>query len=300
MPRAKWDHVSRFEVFTPPLAEQKAIADVLCTLDDKIKLNRRMNETMEETARALFKSWFVDFDPVRAKMDGRWQPGQSLPGLPAELYDLFPDRLVPSELGEIPEGWHVKLLRECFDIIMGQSPPGYTYNETGEGLPFFQGRKDFGFRYPQNRKYCTKPTRIANPEETLVSVRAPVGDINMAWEQCCIGRGVATLRHKQGISSFTYYTTWSLAQQLNQYEHTGTVFGAITKRQLESLKVLYSDVELQEHFERIVNPFDEKIRSNTNESRILTVLRDTLLPKLLSGKIRVKVDWEDDDPRPDQ
>ena len=91
-------------------SEQRAIAHILGTLDDKIELNRRMNETLEEMARALFKSWFVDFAPVRAKMDGRWRPGESLPGLPAEHYDLFPDRLVPSELGEIPEGWEVKEL----------------------------------------------------------------------------------------------------------------------------------------------------------------------------------------------
>ena len=96
----------------PPLAEQRAIAHVLGTLDDKIELNRRMNETLEEMARALFKSWFVDFEPVRAKMEGRWRRGQSLPGLPAEHYDLFPDRLVDSELGEIPEGWEVKPLSE--------------------------------------------------------------------------------------------------------------------------------------------------------------------------------------------
>ena len=88
----------------PPLPEQRRIAHILGTLDDKIELNRRMNRTLEEIARALFKSWFVDFVPVRAKMDGRWRRGQSLPGLPADIYDLFPDRLTPSELGEIPVG----------------------------------------------------------------------------------------------------------------------------------------------------------------------------------------------------
>ena len=96
--------------------EQRTIAHVLGTLDDKIELNRRMNETLEEMARALFKSWFVDFDPVRAKMEGRWRRGQWLPGLPAEHYDLFPDRLVDSELGEIPEGWEVKGLGEVVEF----------------------------------------------------------------------------------------------------------------------------------------------------------------------------------------
>ena len=105
----------------PPLPEQRAIAHILGTLDDKIELNRRMNGTLEEMARALFKSWFLDFDPVRAKMDGRWRRGESLPGLPADHYDLFPDRLAPSELGEIPEGWEVKRLGEVVELAYGKA-----------------------------------------------------------------------------------------------------------------------------------------------------------------------------------
>ncbi len=105
----------------PTIPEQRAIAHVLGTLDDKIELNRRMNETLEQMARALFKSWFVDFDPVRAKMEGRWRAGQSLPGMPAHLYDLFPSRLVPSELGEVPEGWEVKALGELVELAYGKA-----------------------------------------------------------------------------------------------------------------------------------------------------------------------------------
>ena len=97
-------------------AEQRAIAHVLGTLDDKIELNRRMNEALEEMARALFKSWFIDFEPVRAKMEGRWRRGESLPGLPADMYDIFPDRLAPSELGEIPEGWGVRALGDVVEL----------------------------------------------------------------------------------------------------------------------------------------------------------------------------------------
>jgi len=109
--------IESFEVSAPvDVSEQKAIAHILGTLDDKIELNRRMNETLEEMARALFKSWFVDFEPVRAKMEGRWHRGQSLPGMPAELYDLFPDRMVSSELGEIPEGWEVKVLEDVVEL----------------------------------------------------------------------------------------------------------------------------------------------------------------------------------------
>ncbi len=271
----------------PPLTEQRAIAHILGTLDDKIELNRRMNETLEAMARALFKSWFVDFDPVRAKMEGRWRPGESLPGLPAHLYDLFPDRLVESELGEVPEGWGVKELKECMHLTMGQSPPGSTYNDNGKGLPFFQGRTDFGFRYPTNRKYCTAPTRIAECDDTLVSVRAPVGDINMAWEKCCAGRGVAVLRHRSGARSFTYYSAWAIQQELKQYEHSGTVFGAINKKQFEALSVVEPTPEIVARFESQIGLIDDYIRKNVYESRTLVNIRDLLLPNLISGEIRL-------------
>ena len=277
----------QLSILLPSLHEQRAIAHVLGTLDDKIELNRRMNETLEEMARALFKSWFVDFDPVRAKMEGRWQRGESLPGLPADLYDLFPDRLAPSELGVIPEGWEVKALGECFNLTMGQSPPGSTYNEQGDGLPFFQGNADFGFRYPERRKYCTAPTRIARPDDTLVSVRAPVGEINMAWEQCCIGRGVSALRHKSGSRSFTYYCLRALQPTLVEYEHSGTVFGAINKRQFEALLVIDSPKALVAFFEIHSREWEDRIRSNTLEGRALAAQRDALLPKLVSGVVGV-------------
>ena len=116
MPRAKWEYVSQYSLPIPTLSEQREIAHILESLDDKIELNRRMNETLEAIAQALFKSWFVDFDPVRAKMEGRWRPGESLPGLPAHLYDLFPDRLVSSELINIPEGWQHIALNEVLEI----------------------------------------------------------------------------------------------------------------------------------------------------------------------------------------
>ena len=281
VPHISARQIKEFEFLLPSLSEQRAIAHILGTLDDKIELNRRMNEVLEGMARVLFKSWFVDFDPVRAKMDGRD------PGLPQHLADLFPNRLIESELGEIPEGWEVKTLRQCTHLTMGQSPPGHTYNEHGEGLPFFQGRSDFGSRYPSNRRFCSAPTRIAQPGDTLVSVRAPVGDINMAWDRCCIGRGVAALRHKSGTASFTYYYAWKIQVALREYEHTGTVFGAINKGQFEALLVIEPNPRIIDAFDSYAGPIDAKINSNTRESRVLVALRDTLLPKLISGKIRV-------------
>ncbi len=246
-----------------------------------------MNETLEEMARALFKSWFEDFDPVRAKIDGRWRRGESLPGLPVDVYDLFPNRLVPSELGDIPEGWEVKTLGKCYNLTMGQFPPGSTYNEKAEGLPFFQGRTDFGFRFPQNRKFCTAPTRLAEPGDTLVSVRAPVGDINMAWERCCIGRGVAAMRHVSGSESFTYYSVGSIQHELREYEHTGTVFGSITKAQLGSLPVVSPPTNLIDVVDPQLSFLDHKISSNTLTTHALAGERDMLLPKLVSGELQL-------------
>ena len=284
------------------LEEQRAIAHILGTLDDKIELNRQMNQTLEAMARALFKSWFVDFDPVNAKATLKqtatspqggsdWSVERArtyLDRMDRGIVALFPDSFVDSLLGPIPTGWDVKALRECFNLIMGQSPPGSTYNEQGEGLPFFQGRSDFGFRYPANRKFCTAPTRMAQPGDTLVSVRAPVGDINMAWERCCIGRGVAALRHKSGTMSFSYYSTWTLQAVLREYEQTGTVFGAINKSQFEGMQVIEPSPSMVDAFDSCARPLDAKIRSNITESRTLTTLRDALLPKFISGKLRVK------------
>ena len=290
MPHAEWGRVSQYEAPIPPLGEQHAIAHVLRTLDERIELNRQMNKTLEGMARALFGSWFVDFDPIRAKMDGRWRRGASLPGLPARLYGLFPDGLVDSDLGKIPNGWTVNTFENCFSLTMGQSPPSNTCNDDGRGLPFFQDSADFGSRYPKNGKYCAAPARIAQAGDTLVSVRAPAGAINMAWEECCVGRGIAVIRHKSRSRSFTYYSMWSLQHALQQYEQTGTAFGAITRKQLEMLPVIEPPIHLVGCFEAHVLALDERIRLNTSESVSLMRKRDALLPKLVSGELRAHPD----------
>ncbi len=288
-PQITIGHLSKKNIFWPDDAnERAAIAHILGTLDDKIELNRRMSETLEAMARALFKAWFVDFEPVRAKMEGRWQRGESLPGLPAHLYDLFPDRLVDSELGEIPEGWRVGCVDDVFDLTMGQSPPGETYNEVGEGIPFYQGRADFTFRFPERRVYCTAPTRFAKKGDTLISVRAPVGAINMALEDCAIGRGVAAARHKTGAKSYTYYFMQGLADVFSRFESEGTVFGSISKKDFHAIQCVIVPSQIVEAFEQLCEPVDDRIEAAEIDSRTLAALRDALLPKLVSGEIRVK------------
>ena len=265
----------------PPLSTQKAIAHILGTLDDKIELNRKTNETLEAMAKALFKSWFVDFDPVRAKAEGRPT------GLPAKISDLFPDSFEDSELGEIPRGWQVGCLSDCCEITMGQSPPGDTYNDEGDGLPFYQGKTDFGFRFPGRRIYCSSPTRQASMGATLISVRAPVGSANIAREICSIGRGIAALKSRQSADSFIYYLIGTLQGVFESYNSEGTVFGAINGKDLASIQVVAPSTEAIAAFNSQCLPMDESIQSNTLETEHFTTIRDTLLPKLISGEIRI-------------
>jgi len=265
----------------PPHDHQLAIACILGTLDDKIELNRQMSETLETMARALFKSWFVDFEPVRAKAEGRD------PGLPSDLAALFPDRLVESEHGEIPEGWKATCVGEEFDLTMGQSPPGDTYNEDEEGIPFYQGRADFQTRFPKRRVYCTAPTRFAKAGDTLISVRAPVGDINMAGEDCAIGRGVAAARHKSGSRSYTFQFMRGLEVVFARFEAEGTVFGSINKTDFHAISSVAPPTRVVSAFEAMLTTLDDRIESAAVESHTLAALRDTLLPKLISGELRV-------------
>jgi len=239
----------RFEL--PPLPEQRAIASVLSSLDDKIDLLHRQNKTLESLAETLFRQWFVE---------------------------------------EAEEGWEVRILEDEFDFTMGQSPPGSTLNEDGNGMVFYQGRTDFGFRFPEPRVFTTEPTRLAQKFDTLVSVRAPVGDVNMAIEDCCLGRGVAAFRYKrhQGFRSYTYYKMRSLMHQVKQFEDSGTVFGSIGKEDFKKIESVIPPTELVEQFESETSTLDNKIYLNTLHIRTLTQMRDTLLPKLMSGEIKVK------------
>ena len=163
------------------------------------------------------------------------------------------------------ENWEIGTIVDDFNLTMGQSPPGETYNEDGDGIPFFQGRADFGTRFPSNRVYCTAPTRFANPGDTLVCVRAPVGDLNMASEKCAIGRGVAAIRHKTGSRSYTYYTMQSLEENFKQFEAGGTVFGSINKIDFQNLKVIIPSSAIVEKFEEVCCPIDQMIENNEKE-----------------------------------
>ena len=270
-----------YSFILPLLPYQIAVGNFLTSLDSKIELNQKINQILEEITKAIFKSWFVDFDPVRAKAEGRPT------GLPPEISDLFPDEMVESEIGEIPKGWEITTISDLAEVTMGQSPPGNTYNDDGIGLPFYQGSTDFGFRFPSIIKYCSEPKRLARKDDVLLSIRAPVGDLNRALTKCCIGRGLASIHSREGSSSWIFYKCRFLKESFNTFNSEGAVFGSVSAKDLKSLTTIKPPPKLLIEFEGIANPIDDSIRVKTEENVVLTQLRDTLLPNLISGELRV-------------
>ena len=242
---------------------QQEIAGILSSLDAKIETNNKLNEKLEEMAQAIFKSWFVDFEPFKDKP------------------------FHETELGMIPEGWEVGSLSDIATITMGQSPCGTSYNENGEGIIFYQGRTEFGFRFPSIRLYTTAPSRFAEVGSTLMSVRAPVGDINMALLRCCIGRGVASIKSNCDCDSYIYYLMKSLKKRFDIYNGEGTVFGSVGRDTLRGLLITIPPSSVISDFEMNISKIDLRIKTNELESQRLASLRDTLLPRLMSGEIKI-------------
>ena len=252
-----------YEFLLPSFEKQQQIVQILSSLDDKIELNAQINHNLEEQAKAIFKSWFVDFEPFQ---DGTF---------------------VDSELGQIPAGWRTGVLSEIADITMGQSPKGSSYNENSEGSVFYQGRAEFTDRFPTRRLFTTEPKRMVEAGDVLLSVRAPVGDMNIANESCCIGRGLAAIHAKKDFSSFVFYTMQALKPELDKYNGEGTVFGCVNKDALNTQKVIIPPDNIISDFEKIASSLDQAYLVGFEENMRLAQLRDALLPKLMSGEIDV-------------
>jgi len=265
-----------------PLAEQRAIAHILGTLDDKIELNRRMNATLEAMARALFKSWFVDFDPVRAKAERRD------PGLPKPLADLFPDSFEDSELGEIPKGWEVKSLDDVADFLNGLALQKYPPGE-GPTLPVI--------KIAQLRKIDTEGADRCNtdlPPEYVIND----GDVLFSWSgslECVLwtgGRG-ALNQHLFKITS-TRFPKWfyylCIHRHLPDFRHIAagkaTTMGHIQRHHLTDAKVIVPEPSVFGAADKTLAPLIEQIMRRRVESRTLATLRDALLPRLTSGELR--------------
>jgi type I restriction enzyme S subunit len=273
--------------------EQRAIAHILGTLDDKIELNRRMSETLEAMARALFKSWFVDFDPVRAKVEGRWQRGQSLPGLPAHLYDLFPARLVDSELGEIPEGWKVGALGDLSLL----NPEVWTKDTRPAQLNYVDLSNTKWGRIQAVTSYeaadaPSRAQRVLRPADTIVgTVRPGNGSYAFISEHGLTGStGFAVLRPQKAEYAEFVYLAATAADNIDALAHLadGAAYPAVRSEVVAATPIVRPHDEVLGRFSQAAGPLLAKIAHTERESRTLAALRDALLPKLISGELRVK------------
>ncbi len=285
------DDILRVEIPLPPLPEQRAIAGVLGALDDKIDLNRRMNETLEAMARALFKSWFVDFDPVRAKAEGRDT------GLPDHISDLFPDRLVDSELGEIPEGWEISEIGVEVDAVGGATPSTKEPAYWIEGKLHWATPKDLAkLRSPVLLETNSKitdagiekiSTGLLPVGTVLLSSRAPIGYLAITEVPTAINQGFIAMICQKRLPNI--YVLFWCHENLDYIKAIsgGSTFAEINKKSFRPIPVLIPPKRVLALYEDAVRPLYNRIVANVRESAPLAETRDILLPKLVSGEVRL-------------
>ena len=242
------DFLQKLMIPIPSERERKSIVGFASSISEKIRCNEKVNDNLQQQAMALYAEMFLN-----------------------------------SSNNDVTSG----TLSDIAVITMGQSPSGSSYNEDGVGEVFYQGRAEFGFRFPKRRLFTTEPKRMAVAGDVLLSVRAPVGDLNMAYERCCIGRGLGAIHSKTGHSSFVLYTMFALRSQLNVFNGEGTVFGSINRDALNAIPIDVPLVTKIDQFEAVAHPIDELIRTNYEENCRLEAIRNSLLPKLMSGEIDV-------------
>ncbi|RSI03962.1 restriction endonuclease subunit S [Streptococcus sanguinis] len=262
-------------IILPSREQQDYLVRVLSSFEEKIQINNQINQELEAMAKTLYDYWFVQFD---------------FPDQNGKPYKSSGGKMVyhPELKREIPEGWGVEKLSKIANITMGQSPKGSSYNEVGEGLLFFQGSTDFGWRFPMARQYTTEPSRMAEEDDILLSVRAPVGTLNIADTRCCIGRGLAAINSKIGANSYIFNVMQDFKKLFDLRNSVGTTFGSITKDDLYNLKIIYPPNELLMNFDQLVKSFDREIKNRSRQNQELTQLRDWLLPMLMNGQVKVE------------
>jgi type I restriction enzyme S subunit len=272
MPRAKWDFLERAEKSVPPLPVQRAIAHILGTLDDKIELNRRMNQTLEEIAQALFKNWFVDFEPFR---DGGMQD---------------------SPLGEIPVGWRVTTLSKLGEIVCGKTPPTADIENYGGNIPFItipdMHNKVFVTRtatYLSETGAATQPKKLLPKNSVCVSCIATPGLVAITSEPSHTNQQINSIICDTETSAYwCYLAICNIRQDIITGGAGGSATLNLNKAEFSKLQVVRPDNETMKKIHNLVKPLFDQILQNDLEVIILVDIRDTLLPKLLSGEIRVK------------
>ena len=269
--------IRNLKISLPELSTQRRISSILSTLDEKIELNRKINDNLEAMAKQLYDYWFVQFD---------------FPNEEGKPYKSSGGKMVWNDKlkREIPEGWRDGCFSDIANITMGQSPDGSSYNEDGEGEIFYQGSTDFGIRFPSVRMYTTAPTRFAKQGDILMSVRAPVGAVNIANTDCCIGRGLSAINSKIGSMTYIYFVIHYLKVRFDSLNSAGTTFGSITKDDLYGLPIVIPSSDVIKMYESISKPIFDKQMNIGQEIENLTKQRDNLLPLLMNGQVSVNYD----------
>jgi type I restriction enzyme, S subunit len=275
------DRILQYSLELPPVSEQKAIAHILGTLDDKIELNRKTNETLEAIAKALFKSWFVDFDLVRAKAEGRPT------GLPAEISDLFPDSFEDSELGEIPSGWRIDSIYSVASVVYGAPFSSSLFNADGTGIPVARIR-DLPGESPgvYTTEVHPKGTLIL-PGDIVVGMDGEFRAYLWGGEECWMNQRVC--KFIPGKKGRTCFLRESIRKPLMDVEmsETATTVIHLGKGDIDGFRVVVPTQEILDIFSAATTPLYEEVVANKQQTRVLANIRDALLSKLISGEIRI-------------
>lgn len=280
----------KLKVSFPEIKVQRAIGEILGAIDDRIRLLRETNATLEAIAQALFKSWFVDFDPVRAKVEGR-QPE----GMDAVTAALFPDSFEKSESAVVPKGWRVLPFTETITVIGGGTPKTSVSEYWNGEIPWFSvvdapntadvfvldTEKHISIEGLKNSSAKLLPIGT-----TIISARGTVGRLALVGSQMAMNQSCYGLCGKPGDAYFTYFSTCRLVEALKQRAH-GSVFDTITRDTLAGVDVTYPTVAVINAFESFLSPLLGRVKSNIKQAKSLTQLRDTLLPRLISGQLRL-------------
>ena len=269
------NHIKGFKIPIPSDEKATSFTALYNAVAKKININRAINQNLEALAKQIYDYWFVQFD---------------FPNEEGKPYKSSGGKMVYNKTlkREIPKGWGDGKLIDIANITMGQSPDGSSYNKDGDGVIFYQGSTDFGIRFPEVRQYSTAPTRFANKGDILMSVRAPVGAINFANNDCCIGRGLCAMNSKIGSVTHLYHTICVFKEKFERASQIGTTFGSITKDELYSLPVVIPHESIVSKYERLCSPIFDRQMGLGVESVHLTSLRDYLIPLLMNGQVTIK------------
>ncbi|CEN81215.1 restriction endonuclease subunit S [Paraclostridium sordellii] len=250
-------------IIVPPLKEQEKIADILSTVDCQIDDTEMLIEKCQELKKGLMQRLLTK--------------------------GIGHKEFKKTEVGEIPVDWEVKKLEDVSYITMGQSPSSDSYNDKGIGVPFFQGNSEFGNIYPTVKKWCSEPKKIAEPLDILISVRAPVGAVNINNDRACIGRGLASIRQSNKINYMYLYYVLSISQDILNSSAQGSTFTAINSKDLKNFKIAIPSLDEQLKIAQILLSLDNNIEDYKNKKEKLEELKKGLMQQLLTGKIRTSI-----------